>query len=999
MGPKTSSGFYLSRMSAALLALLLVALLLALTVLGALYARTTAADHQEEQSAVGTFTLANSTDSPVLSTLPTESSGRPGIWDNWRLPHNLVPLHYDLELWPRMQPDEEGNYHLSGQVNITVSCVDGANVVLLHSYRLNISRAALTLLEGERSYKSGQTDSKHSQVALKRSDAVTGNLYEGDSDSRLQETDVSPLEPGQSIVITSMWNSALNQYLVLELERPLVAGNLYVLELQYDGFLSDDYSGLFIVHYKDFDRQNVLVGSELEPTSARTVYPCFDEPALKATFNTRIVHNSSYVALSNMPAIAVSEREDINGTKWTVTTFNTTLKMSTYITAFVVCDFDYVRTTERGTEIRVWARKEAVQKGYADFALGIAGPMLSFMEDLLNVTYPLQKTDFVAMPEFGVGAMENWGLIAFQELSLIYNPKQKFSNSKTLTCLIVAHEIGHQWFGNLVTMKWWNDIWLNEGFASYMEYIGASFIEPKLKLNELFMLHNLIHIFENDAWTSARAVSVKEEDINRVDHIMVLFDDFTYNKASALVRMASTFLTDRLFFKGISFIDGQDEVKLPASLKKIMDSWTWQKGIPLLTLNTDTGRLSQERFKAANADNITSDNNYTWIIPVSWMKNGVQQATIWLDTRTKIVPEMKTTSDDEWIILNINVTGYYRINYDAKNWNSLAKKLEQEPEALPVVNRVQLFDDAFMLANSGYTEYETALNLTRYLEKEMEIIVWYNVLKHLYYYKKSVVTYHSFPLIKRYILKRINPLFQHYASILRRNFDETADDFFVHTGIDNIFKTACSLGLQDCLDLASELYTNRMKNLSSNEIPQSIKGSIYCYGIAEGGEKEWDFAWNLYNKSNIEDHWEQSYLKQGLSCTKQPWLLYRYLETSMDIDPDTMASVLLELFRNDIGRHIAWEFMKDNWQRINDINMNETSPFYETLLQDFGWKVTSDFQFQEMQLFIITTMNESDRERELQRLETRRKDRLEWINIVNTRIIDWLQKNTLDSDF
>ncbi|XP_063820233.1 aminopeptidase Q [Pseudophryne corroboree] len=997
MGPKASSGFYLSRMSAALLALLLAALLLALIVLGALYARTTAAEHGDGYSAISTSTL-NATTSPSLCTLPPGGTGRPGIWDNSRLPLSLVPLHYELELWPRMEPDDEGYYHLSGQVNITVSCVYGTDVVLLHSYLLNISRAQLAPLGGGR----------------RLTDAGGEDLYGGDSGA--QET----LENEQSIAIANLWYSEPHQYLVLELERPLTAGNLYVLELHYDGFLSDNYSGLFIVNYEDFNTGKVLVGSELEPASARTVYPCFDEPALKATFNIRIVHNSSYVALSNMPAIAVSEREDINGTKWTVTTFNTTLKMSTYITAFVVCDFDYVRTTWRGTEIRVWARKEVVQKGYANFALGIAGPILSFMEDLLNVTYPLQKTDLVAMPEFDVAAMENWGLITFQELSLTYNPNQKFSNSKALTCLIVAHEIGHQWFGNLVTMKWWNDIWLNEGFASYMEYIGASFIDPNLKLNELFMLHNLINIFEKDALTSARTVSVKEEDINKVDHIKLLFDDFTYNKAAALVRMVSTFLTDNLFIKGISsylkrfsfsnadqedlwnhlqmFIDDQDEVKLPTSLKRIMDSWTWQKGIPLLTLNTSTGRLSQEQFKAADFENITSDN-HTWFIPVSWMKNGVEQPTIWLDTRTKIIPEMKTTSDDEWVILNINVTGYYRINYDSKNWNNLAKKLEEETEVLPVVNRVQLIEDAFILANSGYTEYETALNLTRYLEKEMEIIVWYSVLKHLYYYKKSMVTYHSFPLMKKYFLKKINPLFQYYASILRRNFDETSDDYFVHTGINDIFKTACSLGLQDCLDLARELYANWMNNSTSNEIPQSIKGPIYCYGIAEGGEKEWDFAWNLYRKSDIEDHWEQGFLKHGLGCTKEPWLLYRYLENTMDIDSGSILSVLLGMFKNNIGRHIGWEFLKENWQRLNDIHMNESSQFYDSLLQDLGWKVTSDLQFQEMQLFITTTMNESDRDSVLQNLEIRRKDRLEWINIVNTKIIDWLQKNTLDSNF
>ncbi|KAM9331549.1 aminopeptidase Q [Gastrophryne carolinensis] len=1013
MGPKSSSGFYLSRTSAGLLALLLGALLLALVVLGALYARSSGGEHPAAPTLPDT-SAETITGTPLLSTLFTETTGPPGIWDNHRLPHHLLPLHYDLELWPRLTPDAEGNYPLTGQVNITLSCQEGTDLVLLHCHKLNITRAELRHL-GPQSYKSGPKDGIYPQPGIKGPEGagVRGRAHPQDTDPDWSE------EEHSNIAISSMWLSGPHQYLVLQLERPLIARHRYLLRLDYRGHLSDDYSGLSVTHYRDWGQERVMVGSELEPASARTVYPCFDEPAMKATFKTRIVHNSSYVALSNMPAIGISEREGENGTKWTVTTFNTTLRMSTYITAFVVCDCDYISTTERGSEIRIWGRKEMIQKGYANFSLKIAGPLLSFMEDLLNVSYPLQKTDLVAMPEFGVGAMENWGLITFQESSLMYNPKHKFSNSKALTCLIVAHEIGHQWFGNLVTMKWWNDIWLNEGFASYMEYIGASFAEPKLKLDELFMLHNLVNIFEKDARTSARAVSVKEDTIEHVNDIILLFDVFTYTKGAALLRMASTFLTDRLFFKGISsylkrfsfsnaeqddvwnhmqmFIDDQYEVQLPATLKEIMNSWTWQKGVPLVTLNTSTGTLTQEQFTTASADNVTEESNNTWIIPISWMKNGILQPTIWLDAKTKTVSEMKTTHDNEWIILNLNVTGYYRINYDEKNWNSLARILEEEPEVLSVVNRVQLIDDAFTLANNGYLQYETALNLTRYLEQELDVIVWYILLKH--YYRKSLVTYHSFPFIKKYFLKRINPIFQHYASILRRNFDETADNFFVHTGIDVIFKTACSLGLQDCLDLAREIYAKWMTNISSNEIPQSIRGTIYCYGIAEGGEKEWEFAWNVYNKSDPEDHIEQSYLKQGMSCTKEPWLLYRYLKKVIDFDSHTIVSVFLDMFKHDIGRHIAWEFLKENWHRLNDMYMKESGQFYETLLPDLGWKATSELQFQEMQLFITTTMDESDRESELLKLEIRKKARLEWINLVNTRIIDWLQKNTLDLDF
>ncbi|MEE6509259.1 hypothetical protein FKM82_025163 [Ascaphus truei] len=360
--------------------------------------------------------------------------------------------------------------------------------------------------------------------------------------------------------------------------------------------------------------------------------------------------------------------------------------------------------------------------------------------------------------------------------------------------------------------------------------------------------------------------------------------------------------------------------------------------------------------------------------------------------------EMRTASDDEWILININVTGYYRANYDVNNWNRLAEQLQKDPKALPVVNRVQLLDDAFTLTKAGYIEYETALNLTKYLEKEEEIVVWYTVLKNMMSFKNSLVTYSSFPLIKKYILKRINPIYQRYASLILRNVDELADDYFIHMGIEVIIKTACSLGLQDCLELASDLYSKWMNSPSNNEIPYCIRKPIYCYAIAMGGEREWEFAWKMSNRSNIEGEMELDFLIHGMSCTKDPWLIYRFLQHTFERSTHFAVDVFLNVLRNDIGRPIAWEFMRDNRQRI-DARFPEPSDFYDTLLPTLGWKATSDEQFQEIKLFINSTMSTMQRDNALQKAEKERKISLEWRQKVNTKVIDWLQKNTEHSDF
>ncbi|XP_053557551.1 aminopeptidase Q [Bombina bombina] len=1001
MGPKTSSGFYISRTSAALLALLVAVLLLALTVLGALYARSGAPDLAIEAPGISSD-IDNVTSSLTFTGDPTpDPTERPGIWNNLRLPHHLVPVHYDLELWPRVIP-VDNEYPLSGQVNITIKCLEGTDIVLLHSYKLNFSRAELKLLgKEEEHYESVEGNSQQ--------------LQEGISTDTVKRGSKPPLV-GKSVRIKSMWLSELHQYLVLELDGQLEAGSLYLLEFDYNGILCEGETGLQFIKYTDFNETKVMFVSKLEPTGARKVYPCFDEPALKATFKTRIVHNSSYVALSNMAEIAVAERQDVDGTIWSVTSFNTTVKMSTYITAFVVCDFDFVSTTEKGKQIRIWARKEVVQKGYADFALNILGPILSYMENLLNISYTLQKTDLVAIP-FGDGAMENWGLMTFQEPSLSYNPEERFSTLKAYICLIVSHEIGHQWFGNLVTMKWWNDIWLNEGFASYMEYVGASFIDPRLKLNELFIVHSLQLMFERDKLEVSRPLSVEKQFIKNGDNILPLFDEVTYSKGAAMIRMVTNFLTEKLFNKGISsylktfsfsnadqddlwnslqmVIDDQDEVVLPASLKQIMDSWTWKKGLPFITLNTTTGVMTQSNLVPDTAD------NHTWIVPVTWMKNGLQQPTFWLDNRAKNVPEMKISSDKDWIILNVNITGYYRVDYDEKNWNRLAQLLEKDPKVLPVVNRVQLLEDAFVLANFGHIEYETALNLTKYLDNEDEIIVWYTVVKYILSLDKPLVTYSSFPLIKKYILKRIKPIFHHFSSVIRRNVEETADDYFIHKCINTLFKAACTFGLQECLDLSKELYAKWINNPSNNTIPESIRWSVYCYAIAEGGEEEWEFAWKKYNTSNTDDVQETDRLLHGLSCTKEPWILNRFLQNIMEIEsPDHIVlDVLQNVIKNEIGRHIAWEFMKENWERINALVADNKEHVYGAIFSTLGRKATSDLLFQDMKLFINSAMNSTESNDVQHELETQRNASIEWNSKMNTRIFGWFQKNTEDADF
>ncbi|XP_066472362.1 aminopeptidase Q [Tiliqua scincoides] len=972
MGSTLRSGFYLGRKSCALLGALLGALVVALLALGSLYGRC-ARRLEEERPPAGTPAA------PALAS-PAPTAGRPpGPWDEPRLPGDVAPLHYSLLLWPLAAPGlAEAPHAHWGQANITLRCLRATSRLLLHSHLLSYRGASVW----------------------------------------------GPLDAPDSVPVAELWLAPLRQYAVLELRANLSAGALYQLRLSFQGQISGEpeIKGLFFSSYEDEGESRWLIASQLEPVAARNVYPCFDEPAMKATFNISIVHHPSYVALSNMPALGASEYKDLNEStfrslsnwtgpmNWTVTTFETTPKMSTYITVFIVCNFDYVTTTERGNQIRIWAKKDAIRNGFADYALNITGPLFSFMEDFLNISYPLSKTDLIALPELGPSGMENWGLMTFTESSLLYRPQDKFSYRKMVICQIISHEIGHQWFGNLVTMNWWNDLWLNEGFASYLEYLGADYIKCGVEMDKVFSSSVLLPMLEMDDMPS-RSLSVADEK-QHTDILTHLFDPVTYQKGASIVRMLCSFMTEGLFIKAlnsylnaISFsnaiqddlwyhfqkvIDEQNGLQLPAPVKVIMDTWTCQFGFPVLTVDLSTGSIKQEQFNNS-IENRTQTHNNTWIIPISWMRNGITQRLVWLDNSNKIFPEMKILdSEHDWIILNVNVTGYYRINYDQLHWRRLAKVLERDPKVIPAANRLQLMSDAFVLERFGYIEYDIPLYLTKYLEKEDDSVVWNMVLLHLHSNNwKLIWSDHEFyPVLKKYFLPRISSVYHHYASLLRQSFEVLEVDYFARDGIEKILKLACEFGLRDCFDLSSEIFTKWMDN-PNHETPFCVSRTICCYGIKMGNEKEWHFAWKMYRDNNTRE--EKYAIIFALSCTHEPQLLQRLLHYTLNesiIPSQFVPSVIGAVAATEVGYWLAWRFVTDNWSSLN--NRHKTVAL-NTLVDH----VETDLQVQMVQLFLNNTLDAEQRiliNDEMMAAKTDKDEEKEQI----IRMIKWLQKNLYD---
>uniref|UniRef100_A0A3B5MAT6 Aminopeptidase n=1 Tax=Xiphophorus couchianus TaxID=32473 RepID=A0A3B5MAT6_9TELE len=591
-----------------------------------------------------------------------------------RLPGYLVPEFYNITLWPRLKPNPNSNlYIFTGWSAVQFECLEATDLILIHSNKLNYTE-------------------------MKDEHFVKGVSVPN---------------------IKSTWLQLQTQYLVIQLMGKLTPGQKYQLHAQFTGELADDLAGFYRSEYKEDGVTKIVATSQMHPTNARKTFPCFDEPAIKAVFHLTLIHPTGTIALSNEQKFAFD-----SGPKTLLqTTFEATEKMSTYLLAIIVSDYAHLMSGNQighWFHIRIWARKKAIKEGQGNYALNVTGPILDFFQAYYNISYPLRKSDQIALPDFYFGAMENWGLVTYRETNLLYDPETSSNSNKETTVTIIAHELAHMWFGNLVTLRWWNEVWLNEGFASYVSYLGADYAEPDWNVKDLIVLDDVQKVFAVDALVSSHPLTSKEDSINLPGQIMEQFDTISYSKGAAVLRMLSDFLSESVFKQGLSsylrhFSYGNtigsdlwkhlqtavqdNNVSLPRQVDAIMNRWVRQMGFPVVTIDTSTGIVSQNHFLLVPESNVTVESfgffRYEWMIPVRWMKDGATKDIWWLLEKKGV----QLWTGPSWVLANINVTGYYRVNYDLGNWERLFSQFNTDHQVIPLINRAQLVDDAFNLAS------------------------------------------------------------------------------------------------------------------------------------------------------------------------------------------------------------------------------------------------------------------------------------------------------------
>ncbi|KAK2841821.1 hypothetical protein Q5P01_012021 [Channa striata] len=895
-------------------------------------------------------------------TSPSTTEGPPPIM---RLPKNLVPERYKIFIQPHFY----------------------TRIIEL----VNVTSPNQTLLFTGNSTVYFHCVQKTGSIFLHSKDLVVSNpvVIDQDTDEKMG-------------VIKMTNHEDESNFLEIRLKEPLQAGTNYSLFLAFAGQVSEYLEALYLSSYVegipayegDPNADRFLVSTDLQPTDARKVFPCFDEPEMKAVFDVTIIHRRETMALGN----AKEAGSDVIDDEWQFTRFHPTPRMSTYLFAFTVSEFkSRPASFHRQVEIKTFARPEAIRAGYTQYAEIITRKILSFYETYFGIEYVQQKLDQIALPDLYPAAMENWGLVTYQEASLLYEDGVSSLLHKEEIATVIAHELAHQWFGNLVTMKWWNDIWLNEGFASYMSYIAVDDAEELFKVKDMYVVNDLHAAFREDALASSHPLSPQPDDVQTTSQITEMFDTITYCKGATVVRMLVDFVGENVFKKAIKryLMDFKykntvqnilwDYVQQAVfedggftNIAKVMDTWTNQIGYPVITINTTNGEIYQKHFLY----NDTTESSLWWYVPIRVMSSTAAPTLVTLETSSPVKKEVFISKKGEWILANVNFTGYYRVNYNPENWERLLTQLEINPHRIPVMNRAQLIDDAFNLARAKLVDVTLALNTTHFIRNEIEYLPWESAVRNLEYFVLMFDRSEVYGPMQAYFRNQVQYLYEFFKNDTD-NSKVPKDHSLQHSQITAI-EVACSNGVPQCVEMATKMFGFWMNN-HTNIIHPNLRSVIYCQAIAAGGKEEWEFAWKTFQNST--DTSEKEQLRRAMSCTKKIWLLNRYLEYTLNPEKIRLmdvASTISYVARNVAGQALAWNFVRAHWDYVS-------AGDGAVLIEEVTSRFSTKFELQELERF-AQDYNLGPASRAAYQAVEQTQVNIEWVRENKEIILDWFEK-------
>uniref|UniRef100_T1J5J3 Pleckstrin homology domain-containing family A member 8 n=1 Tax=Strigamia maritima TaxID=126957 RepID=T1J5J3_STRMM len=768
------------------------------------------------------------------------------------------------------------------------------------------------------------------------------------------------------------------------------------LNMKFVSILNDKLKGLYRSQYATPTGETRYAAvTQFEPTYARYAFPCWDEPALKATFDITMVVPNDRVALSNMNVISDTPLD--GDTDLRVVKFATTPIMSTYLVACIVGEYDYCEgKSSDGVLVRVYTPVGKKEQG--KFSCDVAVKVLPFYKNYFNVAYPLSKLDLIAIPDFASGAMENWGLVTYRETALLVDAKNTSTSSKQWIALIVSHELAHQWFGNLVTMEWWTHLWLNEGFATWIEFLCVDHLFPHFDIWTQFVTETLVPALNLDALRNSHPIEVPVGHPSEVDEI---FDNISYNKGASVIRMLHSFIGDEDFRKGMNHYLTKYQYSntitedLWASLEhasgkpvaEVMNTWTKQMGFPLIKVaarHEGTSRiltLTQEKFCA---DNKPEGNSSQWMVPInlssSRQPNQVAEKFL-LDSKSAEVV-IEHVSPEDWVKVNMGAIGYYRVQYPTEILASFLPAIRDQ--TLPPLDRISLHDDLFALVQCGQSSTVDVLKLMEAFVNETNYNVWNcinDTAGHLSVLLSHTPHLNSFRAFGRRLFGPVSQLV---------GWDPKANEGHM----DALLRSLVLMRLALFRDPAVIAEAKRRfdEHVSGvHTLPADLRAPVYRAVLSQGDENTLATMLKLYKDNEL--HEERNRISRALGSLPTPALLQRVLDFAMSDNVRTQDKVfvIISVALNNDGRDLTWEFFKKNVDKISELYGGGF--LITALVKHLTENFASEEKAREVEKF-FTEHKLAGAERSVQQSVEKIRLNADWLNRDEEKIGQWLNVNT-----
>ncbi|KAF8682603.1 ERAP1-like C-terminal domain [Rhizoctonia solani] len=829
--------------------------------------------------------------------------------EEYRLPTNARPTHYDLTI----QTDLDA-LTFKGFVIIDLDIVEETSIITFNSSNLILHENGLNV----------------TSEALKT-------------------------EQTQSVKLTGV--DEKSERASVQLTTPLPKGSKAKLRIGYEGKLTGSMMGYYYssAHHEGKPRNYTL--TQFEPTAARRAFPCWDEPALKATYSVTMISREDTVSLSNMPATnekpfvesEVSESEKggvgklvkmkmktkvegttVNQKGWKITTFEKSPPMSSYLVAFANGHFEHLESSYtspisgKTRPLRIYATKDIIHQ--AQFALDVKAKVLPIYEKVFDVEYPLPKLDTLVANDFDAGAMENWGLITGRTSVFLFDEKKSDLAAKKRVATVQSHECAHMWFGDIVTMNWWNSLWLNEGFATIAgEVIIIDKVFPEWRVHSEFITHHLERALELDAQRSSHPIEVDCPDANQINQI---FDALSYSKAASMLRMLARYVGEDTFLKGVSIYlkkrlygnsdpkdlwDGITEAA-GVDVGKVMKNWVFEIGFPFLTVTetADGIHVRQDRF-LSTGDATDAENQTIWHIPLSLLTVGadgkatVDHSIVLSERETDI----KLDTSRPWK-LNAGTVGVFRSAYTPERLAKLGEEASRSGSVFSLEDRVGLVSDAMVLARAGYGKTSGGLNLISRLHDESEHLVWEGIASHLntiekVWWEQPAEQLEALKAFRRY-------LFTPLVKKLGYDFDDNDAPDVRQLRTLAITQSATAQDKTVIKELRSR-FAHFHSTGDDSKIPADLQRIIYRTAVHYGGEEEYEAVKKIAENpptpsSKIAAMLAMTYAQDNSLVEKT----LQYMDTSVK-DQDIMY-YFAGLSGNRASRRRIAKYFKENYEKI-----------------------------------------------------------------------------------